>query len=150
MKLRWLLLFTVAIVMIGVMFFSPSDEKRIWRVITACEQAIVDENLVDFMEHIALHYRDDYGGTYLIVKRRLNNLFIRYDNIQSDVHLVKLNVDGIHADAEVKVRVIAEEKKRKTYIMSEQFILQNMVIYFEKFRFAWKVVRVKVVDEYDR
>ncbi len=82
MKRFWFpVLVFLTIVIICILIFFPTDKKRIWKVIVASEKAIIDEELVGLMENISYNYRDEYGGTYLLIKRRMETVFKRLDNI---------------------------------------------------------------------
>ena len=150
MKRPWfLLLVFLTIVIICILVFFPSDKKRIWKVIVASEKAIIDEELDGLMENISYNYRDEYGGTYLLIKRRMQSVFKRLDNIDTEVQLVKISVDKKQAEAEINVRVTASHGEGRSYIVGDPVNWQIMKIYLEKSPYAWEVIKVKGLVDYD-
>jgi len=149
MKRPWfpaLILFII--VSICVFIFFPNDKKRIWKVIAVSEKAIADEELDGLMENISYNYRDEYGGTYLLIKERMQTVFKRLDNIDTEVQLVKISVDKKQAEAEINVRVTASHGEERSYIVGDPVNWQSMKIFLEKLRFKWEVVKVNGLVDY--
>lgn len=150
MKRPWFpVLVFLTIVIICILIFFPTDKKRIWKVIAASEKAIIDEELDGLMENISYNYRDEYGGTYLLIKRRMETLFKRLDNIDTEVQLVKISVDKKQAEAEINIRVTALHGEGRSYIVGDPANWQNMKIYLEKSPYTWEVIKVKGLFDYD-
>ncbi len=150
MKRPWFpVLVFLTIVIICILIFFPTDKKRIWKVIAASEKAIIDEELEGLMENISYNYRDEYGVTYLLIKRRMETLFKRLDNIDTEVQLVKISVDKKQAEAEINVRVTASVGEARSYIFGDTANWQNMKIYLEKSPYTWEVIKVNGLFDYD-
>ena len=150
MKRPWFsVLVFLIIIIICVVIFSPTDKKRIWKVIVASEKAIIDEDIDGLMEGISFNYRDEYGGTYLLIKRRMETVFKRLDNIDTEIQLVKISVDKKQAEADINVRVTASHGEGRSYIAGDPANWQNMKIYLEKLRYKWEVISVKGLFDYD-
>ena len=66
------LVLVVAAVIIAIVLF-PSEKKRIKKVIRTCEQAVINENSEALMSLISFNYLDDYGGSYLTLKKDLKD-----------------------------------------------------------------------------
>jgi len=150
MKRPWFpVLVFLTIVIICILIFFPTDKKRIWKVIVTSEKAIIDEELDGLMDNISYNYRDEYGGTYLLIKRRMEAVFKRLDNIEAEVQLVKISVDKKQAEAEINVKVTASYGEDRSYIVGDQANWQNMKIYLEKSPYTWEVIKVSGLSDYD-
>ena len=150
MKRPWFsVLVFLIIIIICILIFSPTDKKRIWKVIVASEKTIIDEDIDGLMEGISFNYRDEYGGTYLLIKRRMETVFKRLDNIDTEIQLVKISVDKKQAEADINVRVTASQGEGRSYIAGDPANWQNMKIYLEKLRYKWEVISVKGLFDYD-
>jgi len=150
MKRPWFpVLVFLTIVIICILIFFPTDKKRIWKVIVTSEKAIIDEELDGLMDNISYNYRDEYGGTYLLIKRRMEAVFKRLDNIEAEVQLVRISVDKKQAEAEINVKVTASYGEDRSYIVGDPANWQNMKIYLKKSPYTWEVIKVSGLSDYD-
>jgi hypothetical protein len=137
--LYFLLFFIVAAV---VFVLYPTDEKRIKRVIAGSEEALLQKDLDGLFGYISYNYRDDHGGSYLILKKRMQIVFKRLDDIEIEKNLLGITVQEKTAEAELNVRVIASEGASREYIIGDAVNWQRIKIYFEKSPYKWKLVKV--------
>jgi hypothetical protein len=140
-----LVLFLCAVV---ILMFYPTDKKRIKKIINSSEKAIIHEDLDELMKHISYNYKDDYGGSYLNLKKRMQIVFKNLDEIDITKDIVKISVEGAHAEAELNVRVIASQGDNRGYIIGDAVEAQTIKIYFEKSPYKWKVTKVDGVFDY--
>jgi len=120
----------------------PTDEKRISRVIAGCEDALTIEDIERLFEFISFNYRDDYGNSYLILKKRMEIVFKRLDDIEIEKNLLKITVQDKTAEAEMNVKVIATEGATREYIIGDSVTWQGIKVYFEKSPYKWKITKV--------
>ncbi|MBI5675151.1 MAG: hypothetical protein HZC48_04865 [Nitrospirae bacterium] len=136
----FLLLFFIAAAVAFVLY--PTDEKRIRRVIAGSEDALIKKDLDGLFEYISYNYRDDYGNSYLILKKRMQIVFNRLNDIEIEKNLMGITVLDKTAEAELNVRVIASEGEAREYIIGDAVAWQEIKVYFEKSPYKWKIVKV--------
>ena len=143
MKRPWflVLLFT-AVVFICFLVFFPTDKKRIWKVIAASEKAVINEDLDGLMKNISYNYSDEYGGSYLLIKKRMQSEFKRLNNIDIEDQLVNISVSEEQAEAEMNVKVSVSQGEDRAYIVGDAVNWQKMKIYLEKSPYMWRVIKV--------
>ena len=69
MKKYGFALVVAAIIIVIVVF--PSDNKRIRKAISTREQAVINGNVEALMSLISFNYADDYGDSYLTLKKKI-------------------------------------------------------------------------------
>ena len=131
----------VAVVIIAIVVF-PSDKKRIRKAIRTCEQAIINENNEELMSFISFNYSDDYGGSYLMLKKRSERLFKTYDDYEIIADIVGITVNEGKAIADLKVSIIASEGNERGYLLGDAGYPREIKVYFEKDKFGWAIVRL--------
>ena len=131
----------VAVVIIAIVVF-PSDKKRIRKAIRTCEQAIINENSEALMSLISFNYSDDYGGSYLMLKKRSERLFKTYDDYEIIADIVGITVNEGKAIADLKVSIIASEGNERGYLLGDAGSHRKIKVYFEKDKFGWAIVRL--------
>lgn len=134
------LLFFIIAALIFVLY--PTDEKRIKRVIAGSEEALSKEDIDGLFEYISYNYRDEYGNSYLILKKRMEIVFKRLNDIETERNLLRITVQEKSAEAELNVRVIASEGAAREYIIGDSVTWQGIKVYFEKSPYKWKIVKV--------
>jgi hypothetical protein len=131
----------VAAIIIAIVVF-PSDKKRIRKAIRTCEQAVVNENSEALMSLISFNYSDDYGGSYLTLKKRSERLFKTYDDFDFIVDIVGITVNEGDAVADLKLSLIASEGNERGYLFGDAGSHQEIKVYFEKEKFGWTIIRL--------
>lgn len=122
-------------------FLWPSDEARIKKLIREGAAAIEAEKTDEVMKKIALHYQDDHGLSYLLLKQGMERLFKQMDKIQIEHEIRGIEVEGQKATADVEVRVIATSGTDTGYIVGDAGKAQTLRFHLEKERATWLVVR---------
>lgn len=135
-----MLLFLIVAAAVFVLY--PTDEKRIRRVISGSEKAILRKDLDGLFEYISYNYKDDYGNSYLILKKRMQIVFNRLNDIEIEKNLIKITVQEKNAEADLNVKVIASEAESREYIIGDAVTGQGIKVYFEKSPYKWKIVKV--------
>jgi len=146
---RYLFILLIFIVAAVVFIFYPTDEKRIKRVIAGSEEALLQEDIDGLFEYISYNYRDDYGSSYLILKKRMQIVFKRLDDIEIEKNLLRITVQEKIAEAELNVKVIASEGASREYIIGDAVTWQGIKVYFEKSPYKWEIVKVSGLFGHD-
>lgn len=141
-KKTYLYLLLFLIVSAAVFVLYPTDEKRIKRVIAGSEDALIKKDFDGLFEYISYNYKDDYGSSYLILKKRMQIVFKRLNDIEIEKNLLKITVQDKTAEAELNVKVIATEGATREYIIGDSVTWQGIKVYFEKSPYKWKIVKV--------
>lgn len=139
---RYLFLLIFVIVVAVVFVLYPTDEKRIKRVIAGSEEALLKEDIDGLFEHISYNYRDDRGNSYLVLKKRMETVFKRLDDIEIERNILTITVQDKTAVAELNVRVVALEGASREYIIGDAVTWQRIKVNFEKSPYKWKIVKV--------
>lgn len=134
----------VAAVIVAIIIF-PSDKKRIQKTITASEQAFIKEDLKSVMDHVSFNYTDDYGGSYLTLKQRIERLFSTYDDFEVYSDIVAITVSGDEALADLRVSIIASVGNERGYLFGDAGSHREIRVYLAKENFGWMIVRL---DDY--
>ena len=143
MKKYGVALVVAAIIIVIVLF--PSDKKRIRKAISACEQAVINENSAALMSLISFNYSDDYGGSYLTLKKRSERLFKTYDDFEFIVDIVGITVNEGEAVADLKLSLIASAGNERGYLFGDAGSHREIRVYLGKEKFGWVIVRL---DDY--
>lgn len=134
------------IVLGGIIFvFYPAEKKRIRKVINKTEIAIKKEDIKGLMENISYNYTDDYGNNYLLLKRRVEEVFRMFDDIEIEKQINKIHIDKKNAEAMLSVRVIATDRAERGYIFGDAVDSKTIRIYLEKTPYTWKIEKVDLM-----
>ncbi len=139
----------LSLCVIAVFVFYPTDKKRIRKVINSSGEAVIHEDIDGFMRYISYNYNDDYGGSYLFLRKRLEIVFKTLDDIDVEKDIMKISVRETQAQAELRVRVIASKGDNRGYIIGDAGKTQTIKVYFEKSPYKWKIIKVDGVFDYD-
>ena len=126
--------------------FYPSDKKRIKKVIDNSTQAIIKKDIDQLMDHISFNYRDEYGGTYLLFKKRMEGAFERFEDIEINADIMSVNVKNEHADARLRMSAIVTEGSERGYIIGDGGSDEDVSVYLEKSPYEWKVFKVELPE----
>jgi hypothetical protein len=137
MKKFGIILFITAV--ITVIFIFPSDKKRIRKAIGAAEQAVVNEDVKALMDRVSFNYADDYGGSYLTLKKRAEHLFKAYDDFEVTAEIAGIAVIEEKATVDVKVSLVASSGSDRGYLIGEAGGHREIKVYFEKSKLNWMI-----------
>ncbi len=149
---RWIIVFLTLSVLclISIYVLYPTDERRIIRIINNSEDAIVEKNIDKLMEYVSYNYRDDYGASYIQIKKILQTVLSRLNDIKIERNITKISVRENFAGAELDVRVIASEGEHRGYIIGDAGQAAAIKIFFEKSSYKWLITKVEGVFETSR
>ncbi len=149
MKRYGYIFITLFIIVIAIALF-PSEKKRIKKVIYNCKEAVIMEDIADLMEYISFNYNDEYGGSYLQLKKRVELTFKRFHDFDISIDIMKIAIDGKGATTDLEVSVIASEGNERGYLVGDAGGPQDVKVYFEKSAYEWQVVKIEGVIESEK
>ncbi|MEK7238143.1 MAG: hypothetical protein AAB012_01460 [Nitrospirota bacterium] len=149
---RWIIVFLTLSVLclISIYVLYPTDERRIIRIINNSEDAVAEKNIDKLMEYVSYNYRDDYGSSYIQIKKILQTVLSRLNDIKIERTITKISVRENFAEAELDVRVIASEGEHRGYIIGDAGQAAAIKIFFEKSSYKWLIIKVEGVVEKNR
>jgi hypothetical protein len=127
--------------------FYPTDEKRIRGVINSAEKAIVSEDIDELMEVVSFNYKDDYGNSYLQIKKTMEMVFKHLNNIEIEKNIIKISVKEDNAEAELSTRVSAFDDEEKGYVIGDAGKAETIKVFFEKSPHKWLITKVEGLPE---
>lgn len=137
------LIFILILVPLAVYLLCPSDEARIKKLIKQGVSAIEKKEIDNIMSKISFAYRDDYGMTYLYIKKILEKQFMSMSDIQIEYENLKIDVKDNSAFAELDVRVIATTNNQTGYIIGDIESPVHIKFTLDKERAKWLVVKTE-------
>lgn len=132
---------------LAVYIFIPTDENRIRKIINSCEKAIISEDIDVFMNAVSFNYSDDYGNNYLLIKKRMQSAFKRFDNITIEKNIDRISVKDDNAEAALSFRVSVSAGEESEYIIGDAGEPQKVAVYFSKSSYNWLITKVDGVFE---
>jgi hypothetical protein len=155
MKKRYSIFATIVFFfVVAVYLFYPTDENRIRKTIRKSEQAFTSEDVNKIMELVSYNYSDAFGNNYLRLKKTLQTVFKRLDDIDIERNIIGISIDGKHAETELDVRVIASSSSRagqseydRGYILGDAGEAVRIKVLFEKPSYTWLIMSVEGIDK---
>ncbi|MEW6600076.1 MAG: hypothetical protein AB1499_03820 [Nitrospirota bacterium] len=144
-RYRYLVICVIIAVLAAV--FYPSEKKRISKVLKACVESVTDEDISRLMEHISYNYRDDHGGSYLILKKRAETVFRRFDDFAITADVMNITVDREKAEADLRVSIIATEAGMRGYFIGDAEKAAEIMVHLEKSPYEWKIMKVDYIND---
>jgi hypothetical protein len=136
---KWLILLLVLLAAAAVYYLWPSDETRIRRLVADGARLAAEEDLEALMEKVSYVYRDDFGLSYLMLKRVLDREFKRYENIEVEVRKLQVEVGDDAASASMELLVLASLGERRGYIIGDLSEPAAFELSLEKHAGRWQV-----------
>ncbi len=129
-----------------IVVFYPTEKSRIKKVINKSARAIRKEDVKGLMENISYNYTDDYGNNYLLLKKRMQMIFKRFDDIEIEKEFNEILVDGKNAEVMIIARVIATDDTERGYIIGDAIDPETIKVYLEKIPYIWRIRKVDLVN----
>ncbi len=127
----------------GVYLLWPSDEKRIKKLFNEGIEAIESKNLDGVMSKISFNYRDEYGLTYVTLKRMLAEDFRVFTDLKVESGDLKIKVSGDTATAELKIRVLATAGNETGFIVGDPKEPVSLKVTLAREHAQWLVVKAE-------
>ncbi len=138
-----IILFLLIISPVIIYFLWPSDESRIKKLIKQGAGAIEKGEIDNVMSKVSFNYQDDYGFTYLLIKRVLEEQFKTMSDIKIEYENLKIAVKENSATAELDVRVIATIGNQTGYVIGEIKRPEHLKFTLEKEHAKWLVIKTE-------
>ena len=145
--------FVIALVLallIYLVFVRPlliSEEARIRKGVKEGVQAIEAKDLGKCLRHVSLHYKDEYGLTYLGVKQLLSKIFQEFEAFEIDLRDLRIILlDKGVASVAFDLKVKASYGGQRAYIIGSGDDSNRIEMSFIKEGGRWKVNQVEGVQ----
>ncbi len=136
--------------LIYLVFVRPlliSEEARIRKGVEEGVQAIEAKDLGKCLRHVSLHYKDEYGLTYLGVKQLLSKIFQEFDAFEIDLRDLRIILlDKGVASVTFDLKVKASYGGQRAYIIGAGDDSNRIEMNFIKEGGRWKVTQVEGVQ----
>ena len=143
-----ILLFLLIVVPIIIYFVMPTDKARIKKLIKKGAVAVEQKDIKEVMSCVSLTYMDDYGMSYLYLKKGFERLFRTSDSIEVDYEGVQVVVDEKKAVAELDVWAIASRGANAAYIVGDAGNGIHIKFILQKEKLKWQVVKTEGLPKY--
>jgi hypothetical protein len=126
-----------------------SEEARIRKGVKEGIQAIEAKDLRKCLRHVSLHYKDEYGLTYVTVKGLLTQIFQEFDAFEIDLRKLRIilldkgeGVASVTFDLKVKVSYGGQ----RAYLLGSEDSSNRVEMSFIKEGGRWKVNQVEGIQ----
>lgn len=136
-------LFLLILSPIIIYLLWPSDESRIKKLIKEGAAAIEKKEIDKVMSKVSFNYQDDYGFTYILIKKLLEDQFRTMSDIKVEYENLKITVKKDSAIADLDVRVIATIGNETGYIIGDIKKPVHLKFNLEKERVKWLVTKTE-------
>ena len=148
--MKKILIIAVVILALAWFFFSggETDDEYFNSYFNEMVNAGEEKNLDKFMDNFSLHYKDDYGLNYVVVK----NVFEKYDQIEGDFSGLSSSLSKDEDGRETVVvnmdaSATANNGGIRKGILGLDNSPENITIYLEKSTLgSWQIVRVEGIE----
>ncbi len=145
--------FVIALALASViylLFVRPlliSEEARIRRGIKEGAQAIEAKDLGKCLRNVSLHYKDEYGLTYVGVKGLLTRIFQEFDALEIDLKNLQMTfLDKGVASVTFGLKVKVSYGGQKGYLLGSGDSSNRVKMSFVKEGGKWKVTQVEGIE----
>jgi len=145
--------FVIALVLAALICFiliKPllvSDETRIKRGVKEGVQAIEAKDVGKCLRHVSLHYKDEYGLTYMGVKGLLTRIFQEFDAFEIDLRNVRITLlDKEAASVTFDLKIKVSYRGQMGFLLGSGDFSNRITMSFVKEGRRWKVTQVEGVE----
>lgn len=153
--MRYLIPLAVIVLLIIYFFVTGGDDtSEIERVFDGMIESAREKDQEGLLGHFSIHYQDEHGYNYLVIKKVIENAFQEYDSLDGsygDISVTFSEDENGEKLAHTKVGVRASGVKGgipETLLGSEDSF-DDVVVTLKKSAFGgWKIIEVEGVDKY--
>ncbi len=147
-------IFAVLIIAIAAFFLWPSSddpseiEKVLNKMITAGQNGVYE----GVTEHVSFEYRDDYGATYFVVKKIVQNVFKKFDKFETKYNNLSVTMNETEngnkiAIANLNMNIKGIKSNIPISILGKDDSFENITLTFKKSKLGeWKVTKSEGLD----
>lgn len=136
--------------LIYLFFVRPlliSEEARIRKGVREGVQAIEAEDVGKCLRHVSLHYKDEYGLTYVGVKGLLTRIFQEFDAFEIDLRNLRITLlDKEVASATFGLKVKVNYRGERVYLLGSGDFSNRIELSLTKEGGKWTVTQVDGVE----
>ena len=143
----------IALALAGLIYFvfvRPlliSDEARIRKGVKEGVEAIEAEDLQKCLRHVSIHYKDEYGLTYLSVTGLLIRIFQEFDAFEIKLENLRITLlDKGTASATFNLKVTVSYRGQRAYLLGSGDLSNRIKMSYAKEGGRWKVIQVQGVE----
>ncbi len=145
----------VLIVLVVLMFFfffpSEDDTREIEAAIDEIMIAGREKDLEGVMDHFSIHYRDEYGATYPVVKNVIMHFFSNYEGFEGNYSDLKVSINDSNEEkvavASLDVYVSGVKAGQISPIVGSELSPENIIVTLEKTTLgAWKIKEIEGIS----
>lgn len=150
-----LILIVVALVILFIYFPRGDDPEEIEAVFDEMKEAAENKDADAAAEYFSLQYKDEYGATYHVLKKVIENTFRKYDSIRVSYSGLSVifseNESGDkEASANLDVIVTGQSSGMSRDLIGSEESPDNITVTLEKSGLGgWKIMGVEGIDERD-
>jgi hypothetical protein len=142
-----ILALAVLIYLVVIKPLLTSDEARIRKGIEKGAQAIEAKDLAKCLRHVSLHYRDEYGLTYVGVRELLGRIFQEFDAFEIGLgNLRFLSLEKEEASVSLDLKVKVSYRGKRGYLLGSGEDANRLKMRFVKEGRRWKVIQVEGIE----
>ncbi|MBI4228259.1 MAG: hypothetical protein HY693_00920 [Deltaproteobacteria bacterium] len=148
---RIVLILIVLVVLIAFFLLPTEDDTReIESMFDEVMMAGRKKDLEGVMDHFSIHYRDENGATYPVVKNIIMNFFSNYDGFDCNYSDLKVSINDSDEEEMAVANLdfyVSGIKTGKSFpIIGNELLPENIIVTLEKTTLgAWKIKEVEGV-----
>ncbi|MGB7292413.1 MAG: hypothetical protein WBD99_09590 [Thermodesulfobacteriota bacterium] len=142
----------IVLVVLILFFFLPSgdDTTEIESTIDEIMMAGRKKDLNGVMDHFSIHYRDENGATYPVVKSIITSFFSNYEGFDCDYSDLKVSINDSDEEqaavASLDFYVIGVKTGRRFPIIGSELSPENIIVTLEKTTLGvWEIKEIEGV-----
>lgn len=141
----------VSVVLMLVFFLRSEDDTReiessVDEIMVACRKKDLD----GVMDHFSIHYRDENGATYPVVKSVVMDFFSKYEGFDCDYSDLKVSINDSDEEqvavASLDFYVSGIKTGKLFPIIGSESLPENIIVTLQKTSLgAWKIKEIEGV-----
>jgi hypothetical protein len=142
----------IVLVVLVLIFFLPSgdDTREIESTIDEIMMAGRKKDTDGVMDHFSIHYRDENGATYPVVKGIVTNFFSIYEGFDCNYSDLKVSINDSGEEqvavASLDFHVSGIKNGTSSPIIGSELSPENIIVTLEKTTLgAWKIKEIEGV-----
>ncbi len=146
----------LGVLLIYFIFSGGDDTSEIEAVFNEIIESVKEKDEQGVLEHFSIHYQDEQGYNYLVIKRIIENAFSRFDTLDGSFDNISVSLgEDENGDklAHTKVGVKATGVKGgipETLLGSDDSHDEIMVTLKKASFGKWKIIEIEGVDKYGK
>lgn len=120
------------------------DERLVALVLEAAMHAVESEDLPESVRFVSPGYKDAWGYNIALLRQVFKRSFREFDNLRFELAAPPvINVDGGQALVQTQVRLKADYRGRRNYLLGGEAAPNRVLLRLDKRAYGWKVARIE-------